>query len=60
MLEFYVQLKDDNMLFVKYEDMKNDLPAVINQVAKFLNKQLNDEEISQLEEYLSFASMKGK
>lgn len=59
-LEFYVQLKDDNILFVKYEDMKRNLPAIIKQVAEFLNKQLNDDEFGQLEEYLSFASMKGK
>jgi len=47
-----------NALFIKYEDMKQDLPSVIRIVSKFLNKSLTEEEIQGLAEHLSFDSMK--
>lgn len=57
--EFYEQLKDDNILFIKFEDMKKNLAAVIKQVADFLNKTFSDEELKKLEDHLTFASMRG-
>ncbi|KAF2888820.1 hypothetical protein ILUMI_17353 [Ignelater luminosus] len=47
-----------NILFIKYEDMKTNLPSVIRQVAKFLEKDLTDEQIELLTKHLSFESMK--
>ncbi|XP_014215929.1 sulfotransferase 1C4-like [Copidosoma floridanum] len=53
------KMKDlDNVLFIKYEDMKKDLPAVIYKTAKFLDKELDDTQVAALEEHLSFSSMK--
>lgn len=47
-----------NILFIKYEDMKADLPSVIRRVAKFLEKELTKEQIEILAKHLSFESMK--
>ncbi|KAF2892846.1 hypothetical protein ILUMI_13325 [Ignelater luminosus] len=47
-----------NLLIIKYEDMKTDLPAVIKKVAWFLDKHLSDEDIKALTKHLSFDSMK--
>ncbi|KAK9718420.1 Sulfotransferase domain [Popillia japonica] len=48
-----------NVLFIRYEDMKRDLPAVIRKVAGFLEKrEPNEEEMDRLVQHLSFANMK--
>jgi len=47
-----------NMCVVFYEDMKEDLPAVIREVAKFLDKDLTAEQVKMLSEHLSFKQMK--
>ncbi|KAF2893634.1 hypothetical protein ILUMI_12535 [Ignelater luminosus] len=47
-----------NLLMVRYEDMKSELPSVIKVVAQFLNKELNEHQIQLLCNHLSFQSMK--
>ncbi|KAJ8960062.1 hypothetical protein NQ318_009504, partial [Aromia moschata] len=47
-----------NVLFLKYEELKKDLPAVIRRVAKFLEKDLTDEQVIQLTNHLSFENMR--
>ncbi|KAF2892847.1 hypothetical protein ILUMI_13326 [Ignelater luminosus] len=47
-----------NILFIKYEEMKANLPEVIKKVAKFLEKELEEEQIELLTKHLSFESMK--
>lgn len=47
-----------NVLFLRYEDMKKDLPKVIKKVADFLEKSLSEEQIQILTKHLSFESMK--
>ncbi|KAF2888446.1 hypothetical protein ILUMI_17727 [Ignelater luminosus] len=47
-----------NILFIKYEEMKANLPAVIKRIAKFLEKKLTEEQIELLTKHLSFESMK--
>ncbi|KAL1139429.1 hypothetical protein AAG570_006413 [Ranatra chinensis] len=49
---------DPSIIFVKYEDMKKDLPSVIKRVSAFLGKEYTDSEIGVLAEHLSFESMK--
>jgi estrone sulfotransferase len=45
----------DNIMFVKYEDMKKDIRNTINAVCTFLEcKSYTDDEMVQLEEHLSF------
>ena len=46
------------MLFITYEDMKRDLPAVIKTVANFLEKNLSETDTSELANHLSFKNMK--
>ncbi|KAF2902890.1 hypothetical protein ILUMI_03295 [Ignelater luminosus] len=47
-----------NLLVNKYEDMKADLPSTIKVVAKFLNKEISEEQVHLLCNHLSFQSMK--
>ncbi|XP_029040843.2 luciferin sulfotransferase-like [Osmia bicornis bicornis] len=57
-IEFWKKRNDPNMLFLKYEDMKADLPAVIKKTAAFLNKPVPVSGMKGLLEHLSFANMK--
>ncbi|XP_044742946.1 luciferin sulfotransferase-like [Chrysoperla carnea] len=57
-LSMMEQKDRENVLIIKYEEMKSDLRAVIKQVMEFLSKNYSDEEISKLEKHLSFESMK--
>ncbi|XP_050537286.1 luciferin sulfotransferase-like [Daktulosphaira vitifoliae] len=57
-LGFWNCRDQDNLLFLKYEDMKQDLRSVIHQTAKFLGKNLADDQVLPLEDHLSFESMK--
>uniref|UniRef100_A0A2A4KAH9 Sulfotransferase domain-containing protein n=1 Tax=Heliothis virescens TaxID=7102 RepID=A0A2A4KAH9_HELVI len=47
-----------NMLFLFYEELKKDLPAVIRRVAAFLNKQVTEKQMTKLCEHLSFDNFK--
>jgi len=49
---------EDNILIIKYEDMKKDLESVMRKVAEFLNVSLPEDKIPILLDHLSFNSMK--
>ncbi|CAH0401653.1 unnamed protein product [Chilo suppressalis] len=57
-LGFWNRRHDPNVLFIKFEDMKRNLPKVVRQTAKFLNKEMTEEEVDKLCDYLSFSNMK--
>ncbi|KAF2892047.1 hypothetical protein ILUMI_14126, partial [Ignelater luminosus] len=57
-LSFWEQRHRENLLFIKYKEMKDDLPAVIRKIATFLGKTFTEEEIKRLSEHLSLESMK--
>lgn len=59
MLEVWNLRNEPNILFLKYEDMKRDLPSTIHQCAEFLgvSDKLNDEEVSRMCDHLNFAKM---
>ncbi|KAF2883515.1 hypothetical protein ILUMI_22688 [Ignelater luminosus] len=57
-LSYWEQKYRPNLLFVKYKEMKEDLPAVIKKVSTFLGKTYTEEEIEKLSKHLSFESMK--
>lgn len=59
MLAFWNQRHNSNILFLKYEDMKKDLPTTIHQCAEFLGvgDKLNDDEVSRMCEHLKFDKM---
>lgn len=50
--------KDDpNVLFLKYEDLKKDLPSQVRLTANFLNKPLSEDIINRIAEQCSFNEM---
>ncbi|XP_063238070.1 luciferin sulfotransferase-like [Bacillus rossius redtenbacheri] len=57
-LAFWERRSEPNILFLKYEDMKKDLPSVIRRTADFLERKLSDEDVDVLAEHLSFDSMR--
>ena len=57
-LGYWSRREEKNILFLTYEEMKQDLPAVIRRVAGFLDKRMSDTEVSNLAEHLSFNKMK--
>ncbi|XP_022167669.1 sulfotransferase 1 family member D1-like [Myzus persicae] len=57
-LGYWNRRDDSQVLFLKYEDMKQDLRAVIRRTAEFLGKDLLDDQVLVLEDHLSFESMK--
>ncbi|KAF5277389.1 hypothetical protein FQA39_LY06202 [Lamprigera yunnana] len=57
-LYFWNRRNKNNILFIKYEDMKKDLLEVIRKVAKFLNKSHTEQEEKTLLDWLSFDKMK--
>ncbi|XP_060703510.1 amine sulfotransferase-like isoform X1 [Hemiscyllium ocellatum] len=51
--------KDElNILFVAYEDMKNDLRSVVQKVASFLNKKLDEDTLESILNQCTFKYMK--
>ncbi|XP_078607570.1 sulfotransferase 1C4-like isoform X2 [Branchiostoma floridae x Branchiostoma japonicum] len=55
----YWKLKDQhNILFLKYEDMKKDLPAEVKKLSSFLGKPLSDETVQTVVGATQFDSMK--
>nr|CAH7721408.1 unnamed protein product [Callosobruchus chinensis] len=58
LLSFWQHRNQENILFLKYEDMNKDLPTVIKKVANFLQKPLSEEQVQILCNHLSFENMK--
>lgn len=48
----------NNVLLVRYEDLKKDLSSSISLIAKFLNHEVSDSRLEELTALLSFESMK--
>lgn len=56
--EGWSRRNEPNVLFMFYEDMCKDFPATIRKVAEFLGKQLDDEQIAKLGDYLSITNFR--
>lgn len=58
-IEYYKRRNQPNVLIVKYEDMKRDLPSVIKQCAQHLQveRKLTDQDIGKLCEHVQFEKM---
>lgn len=49
---------DDNVLFLKYEDMKKDLPSQIRLICKFLGKNITEDMVDRIAQQCTFDAMK--
>lgn len=58
LLSYWKRRHQDNFFVVSYEEMQQDLPKVIKDVAKFLGKSISDADIPKLTDHLSLDSMK--
>ena len=57
-LEWWKHKDDPNVLFLKFEDMKRDLPGAVKQIAEFIGYEVSPEVISSITEQSTFESMK--
>ncbi|CAH0554474.1 unnamed protein product [Brassicogethes aeneus] len=57
-LGFWNKRHDENILVLKYEDMKKDSAGTIRQIAEHLGKNVTEKEIGDIKEFLSFSNMR--
>ncbi|KAF5271010.1 hypothetical protein FQR65_LT05360 [Abscondita terminalis] len=57
-LGYWEQKHRSNILFVKFNKMKNNLPETVREVAGFLGKQLSDDQVNNLCKHLTFDNLK--
>lgn len=57
-LEFWKMRKEENLLYLFYEDMKRDFDGAIKKLASFLGKTFTQEQIDIAVNYLTFDKMK--
>ncbi|MDJ0635781.1 MAG: sulfotransferase domain-containing protein [Xenococcaceae cyanobacterium MO_188.B29] len=57
-LEWWTHKDDDNVLFLKYEDLKKDLKGGVKIIAEFLGYKLSKEEANAVAEKCTFQAMK--
>ena len=57
-LSWWSRKDDENVLFLKYEDLKKDLPGQIKIIAEFLGVKLSDEEAKAVAEKCTLQAMK--
>ena len=58
LLSWWPHRDDENALFMKYEDMKKDLPAAVSQVASFMGADISSDVIAKIATLTDFKSMK--
>ena len=56
--EFWDHKDDGNILFLKFEDTVRDMPGTVRKIARFLDRQLSDDDIDKICEHCSIGNMK--
>ncbi|KAL4233033.1 Sulfotransferase domain [Mactra antiquata] len=54
----YWEKRNENVLFLKYEEVIKDLPKTVRSISDFLKKDLSDEDIKKISDYCQFNNMK--
>ena len=57
-LGWWAHKDDDNVLFLKYEDMKKDLPSAVATIAKFIGQDISKELVDEIAHRTTFSNMK--
>ena len=57
-LSWWAHRGDDNVLILKYEDMKKDLPSAVAKIAKFIGQDISKELVEEIAHRTTFESMK--
>ena len=57
-LSWWTHKDDDNVLFLKYEDMKKDLPSAVAAIAKFIGQDISKELLEEIAHRTTFENMK--
>ncbi|XP_070537611.1 sulfotransferase 1C4-like [Ptychodera flava] len=57
-LDWWKRRHDNNVLYLKYEDIRKDLKAAIQKIAEFIGKDLTPEDINKIAHHCSFDYMK--
>ena len=57
-LSWWAHKDDENVLFLKYEDMKKDLPTAVAQIAKFIGQDISKELVDEIAHKTTFANMR--
>ena len=57
-LSWWAHKDDDNVLFLKYEDMKKDLPSAVATIAKFIGQDISKELVGEIAHRTTFENMK--
>ncbi len=58
LLSWWEHRNDDNVLFLKYEDMKKDLPFHVSKIASHIGAELSDDVIAKIAEETKFDKMR--
>ena len=58
LVSWWPHRNDNNVLFLKYEDMKQNLPQAVRQIASFLKANLSDDITDKISTLCDFDSMK--
>ena len=57
-MDFWNLRDEENILFITYEEMKDNIELAIGKCISFLNKSYKQEQIQRLAKHLSFDSMR--
>ncbi|KAL4225037.1 hypothetical protein ACF0H5_015732 [Mactra antiquata] len=57
-LEYWSRRDDSNVLFLKYEEVSRDRPTAIRKIAKFLGRDITDDDIMKISDHCSIENMK--
>ncbi|KAL7639246.1 UNVERIFIED_CONTAM: hypothetical protein RMT77_009734 [Armadillidium vulgare] len=57
-LDYWALRNEENILFIRYEELQQDISGMIQKVSAFLGKEITKDEVENLANHLSFESMK--